>query len=206
MNLSKPASTLLRRLDVAALGALYRSERPLAAREVHRLGGEGSFEGVRLTLLRLATTGVVLADERTAGTFYALNRKHVAYPAVDALFTLRNSVIARAREAVETWDSTASHVSFFGSFARQDGDESSDIDVLVIFPDDIYGREDVWSSPVSDLEGSIGQWTGNQATALTMSIREVRAMASGKRASRLWRSLLADNVLVFGRDLAVLAR
>lgn len=206
MNLARPSTTLLGKVDSAVLGVLYRTDLPLTVREVQRLAHSVSYEGVRLALRGLAETGLLDADERTSGTFYSVNRAHVAYPAVESLFEVRRRLLEQIREAVNAWRRQPVHVSFFGSYARQDGDLTSDIDILVVFEDKIYDDEGVWVAEVGTLEESIRRWTGNHAAVLTMPLRDLRAMAKGKRASALWKSIRSDSSLILGTDVAKVSK
>lgn len=205
MNLSRPATTLLSKLDAIVLSVLYRSERAATVREIHRVGGAGSYEGVRRALLRLASTGLLKMDERRAGTFYHLNRAHLAYETLESLLTMRARLIAMLEQAVQRWEEQPVHVSLFGSFARQEGDTGSDIDVLAVFEDNTYSNEALWADQVSELESAIGEWTGNTATVFALGMNDLRAMAKGKRAAELWQSVRADHVVVVGPALTELA-
>jgi hypothetical protein len=206
MDLSRPTTTLLGRVDSGVLAVLYRSERPLTVRELQRLAETGSYEGIRLALRRMAESGLLHVDERTSGTFYLLNRDHLAYPALEALFGMRRRFAQLVGETIEGWPVPPVHVSLFGSYVRQDGGVDSDIDVLVVFDDESYEDDDRWAEQVGSLEQSIQRWTGNTATALTMSASDLKAMATGRRATALWKSLRSDALLVYGRELIKVSR
>ncbi|MGQ0849749.1 MAG: nucleotidyltransferase domain-containing protein [Actinomycetota bacterium] len=206
MDLTRPAATLLSRVDSAVLAVLFRSAHPLTVREVQRLVDSGSYEGVRLALRKLTHSGLLDVDERTSGTFYLLNREHVAFPAVEALFTMRQRLTQQVAETIANWPHPPLHASFFGSYVRREGDVESDIDVLVIFDDKVYANENRWTEEVGSLERAIRRWSGNTATVLTMSARDLRAMASGKRATGLWKSMSTESVLVYGTELGKLSR
>lgn len=206
MDLSRPTTTLLGRVDSGVLAVLYRSERPLTVRELQRLAETGSYEGIRLALRRMAESGLLHVDERTSGTFYMLNRDHLAYPALEALFGMRHRLSQLVGETIEGWPVPPVQVSLFGSYVRQDGGVDSDIDVLVVFDDESYEDDDRWAEQVGLLEQSIQQWTGNTATVLTMSASDLKAMATGRRATALWKSLRSDALLVFGRELIKVSR
>lgn len=206
MDLSRPSATLLGRVDSAVLAVLFRSEQPLTVREVQRLADTGSYEGIRLALRRMAESGLLTVDERTSGTFFLLNRDHLAYPAVEVLFAMRHRLTRLVGETIEGWSEHPVHASFFGSYVRQDGGVDSDIDVLIVFDDKIYKGESRWADQVGSLERSIHRWTGNPATVLTMSVRDLKAMASGRRATALWKSLRADSLEVYGTELTKVIR
>lgn len=206
MDLSRPTTTLLGRVDSAVLAVLVRSEQPLTVREVQRLADTGSYEGIRLALRRMAESGLLQVDERTSGTFYLINRDHLAYPAVEALFSMRHRLTRLVGETIDGWPQPPVHASFFGSYVRRDGGVDSDIDILLVFDDETYEDEDRWGEQVGSLERSVQQWTGNPATVLTMSASDLKAMASGRRATALWKSLRGEALLVYGMELTKVIR
>lgn len=205
VDVSRPATGLLNQLDAAVLGVLSRSALALTIREVHRLASAGSYDGVRLSLRRLARSGLLFEEQRSSGTFYRLNRDHLACPAVESLLGMRGRMLSLAAEAIARWGTRPLHASIFGSAARGDGDAGSDIDLLVVFDDATYARDALWSDAVSDLSVAVQRWTGNRAAILTMGLGEIRAMAAGRRARPLWKALRSEAVTIFGEDLGGLA-
>jgi Nucleotidyltransferase domain len=206
VDVSRPSTGLLNQLDAAVLAVLSRSASALTIREVHRLASTGSYDGVRLSLRRLARTGLLFEEQRSSGTFYRLNRDHLAFPAVESLLGMRGRMLSLVADRVERWSRRPLHVSLFGSSARGDGDADSDIDVLVVFDEHVYAQEGWWADQVADLGGALGRWTGNRAAIMTMGLGEVRAMAAGKRARPLWKALRSEAVTIFGEDLGRLSR
>jgi len=206
VDVSQPAAAVLNRLDSAVLAVLSRSALALTIREVHRLASVGSYDGVRLSLRRLAQSGLLFEELRSSGTFYRLNRDHLAFCAVEALLGMRGRLLSLVADAVGRWSAKPLHVSVFGSVARGDGDSDSDIDLLVVFDDATYAREALWADAVSDLGAALQRWTGNRAAILTVGLAEIRAMAAGRRARPLWKALRSEAVTILGEDLGGLAR
>jgi predicted nucleotidyltransferase len=205
VDVSRPATGLLNQLDAAVLTVLSRSTLALTIREVHRLASAGSYDGVRLSLRRLARSGLLFEEQRSSGTFYRLNRDHLACPAVESLLGMRGRMLSLAAEAIARWSVGPLHASVFGSAARGDGDADSDIDLLIVFDDATYARDALWADAVSDLGAALQRWTGNRAAILTMGLAEIRAMAAGRRARPLWKALRSEAVTIFGEDLGGLA-
>ena len=149
-----------------------------------RLAETGSLSGVRRVLVRLVATGVVL--DVPGG--YVLNRDHVAAPAIAALAELWGEVSARVRLQVDEWEDAPKLVGVFGSAARRDGDESSDIDLLVV-SDAVDAAE-----RAAELAEQVERWTGNATHVVTVSSKDLR---------RMWRAcepILAE----WKRDLVVI--
>ena len=128
MDVGNPISSVIPSLDGAVLGALAGTAAPMNLSRVHEVGGRGSLSGVRRVLVRLVGTGVVL--EVPGG--YLLNREHVAARAVEGLAHLWGDVFDRIRTHVGEWPESPRLVGVFGSAARRDGGDDSDIDLLVV--------------------------------------------------------------------------
>ncbi|HEY4810856.1 MAG TPA: nucleotidyltransferase domain-containing protein, partial [Solirubrobacteraceae bacterium] len=85
-------------------------------------------------LHRLTEHGLVTRVELNRAFLFALNREHLAAPAVLALAGLRGALFNRIERELKTWQIAPVHVSLFGSTARGDGDTHSDIDLFIVRP------------------------------------------------------------------------
>ncbi|MFH1330523.1 MAG: nucleotidyltransferase domain-containing protein [Actinomycetota bacterium] len=159
------------------------------------------YEGVRLTLRRLAQSGFLGGEERTAGACYSLNRAHVAHPAAEMLFDMPARLVSRVADTIGRLTCRPLHVSCFGSMARRDGGAESDLDMLVVFDERTYGEEGLWADPVAGLGGAIRRWIGNRAAIMTIGRGDVGGMAAGRRARPLWKAHRVDAVTLYGQDL-----
>jgi predicted nucleotidyltransferase len=172
-------------LDGAVLGALAGTTAPLNLSTVHHLGGRGSLSGVRRVLVRLVASGIVL--DVPGG--YVLNRDHVAAPAVESLTHLWGDVFDRIRHHIADWSRAPRLVAVYGSAARRDGNEESDIDLLIV-SDAADVVEDA-----GDLAAWVERWTGNATHVITIGSKDLR------RLRRAREPILAD----WERDLVVVA-
>lgn len=166
MDVSSPISSVIPSLDGAVLGALASTAAPLNLSRVHQIAGQGSLSGVRRVLLRLAGAGIVL--EVPGG--YVLNREHVAAGAVQELAQLWGQVLDRIRSHVAQWPEPPRLVGVFGSAARRDGDENSDIDLLVV--SDAANT----SERSAVLAGLTERWTGNATHVITIGSKDLRRL------------------------------
>jgi hypothetical protein len=71
---------------------------------------------------------------------YLLNRDHVLAPVVEAAAGAAGTVEARITASVQGWTLPAAAVVLFGSFARRDGHDTSDVDLLLVRPDEETGK------------------------------------------------------------------
>src|SRR5436190_2670492 len=151
MDVSSPISSVIPSLDGSVLGALAGTTAPINLSSVHKLAGRGSLSGVRRVLVRLVGTGIVL--DVPGG--YVLNRDHVAVPAVSSLAHLWAEVLDRVRRHVAEWPHAPRLVGVYGSAARRNGDNESDIDLLVV--SDSAGTPE----QAAALGAHVQRWTGN---------------------------------------------
>lgn len=199
MDLRHPIYAVVPTLDGPVLEVLARTTRSLTGREVHRLAGRGSPNGIRLALARLAEQGVVYAEQRSTAVYYTANREHLAWPAVDTLTSLRRTLLERLRTELESWQCAAIHASLFGSAARGDGDAASDIDLLLVRPDEVAEDDSPWAEQVDRLRDDVSIWTGNRCHTFQV---DRRRLAEHMRANDpLIDSWLRDAITIAGPDL-----
>lgn len=203
MNLARPYETVSPTLHGAVLVALYEAAGPLSGREVARRVGH-SQEGVRRVLLALEEHGLVTASEATPARLFALNRAHVLGAAVETMARARSELCSRIEEEVKGWRPRPLNVTVFGSVARGEGDERSDIDVLVVRADDVPAGFSHWDEHLPMLDEAVRRWTGNVPQILEYGHAEV--LDRVRKGSSLTRSILEEGWTVYGRPLRELAR
>jgi predicted nucleotidyltransferase len=126
---------------------------------------------IRQALQRLAGQGIVTADSTGTAPTYRFNAEHIAAPAVRDLARLRTLLLDRLTTTVEAWDVPPVYGAMFGSAARGEMRPDSDIDLLLIRPDE--SDEDTWEAQTLDLGLAIRRWTGNPAELLVFTEMEV---------------------------------
>ena len=164
--MSEPFSCVVPSLDGPVLEVLARSEKPMTGRQVQRVARRGSAAGVAKVLGRLVATGLVFRQDVGTSALYGINRVHLAWPAVASLVGLRATLVERLTDAVSRLEPTPVKAVLFGSVARGDGDETSEVDLLLVRHDDV---EDSWSDTVSDVATDVFLWTGNHVQWVTVS-------------------------------------
>jgi Nucleotidyltransferase domain len=139
VDLSDPTKALIPTLDGPVLSVLARAGRPLTVGEIAQQAARGSEIGIRRSVARLVDQGLVTATQMGRNLVHELNRDHVAAPSAALLADLRLEVWKRLRETLSAWSEKPVHAAVFGSAARGDGGNDSDIDLLLVhqpFPGD----------------------------------------------------------------------
>lgn len=181
MDLTRPMSSVIPSAHGPVLVALARAGAPMSGRQIAGLvEGQVGRSRVNGVLHELVQSGIVTCDAHPPAMLYRLNRAHVAAPFIEGLASLREQLLERLRKQAATWAVPAVAVWLFGSAARGDGTVDSDIDVLVIRPDDVGDEDPAWVDQVDVWQTSVKRWAGNDCSALEMTARQVRqAVANG---------------------------
>ena len=205
MDLARPIRSVVPSLDGPVLVVLAGTTTPLAGREVARLVGTGSRPGVQRVLTRLAAEGVIHAERRSRAVYYSGNRDHLAWPAVEVLAGLRAELLRRLTDLIGTWRGRSLTAAVFGSLARGDGNEESDVDLLLVRPDDLApDRLAAWEAQVEHLVAAVHAWTGNPAQPYDISLGELREhVAADEPVVASWRR---EALTLVGRNVASLLR
>ena len=174
MELHHPLGVITPTVDGAVLSVLAGAEAAFTGREVHRLVGRYSEAGVRNVLGRLVDQGIVLVEQVGPSYRYRLNRDHLAAPHVIALAGLRAGFLGRLRTRLAQWEPPPVYAALFGSAARGDMRTGSDIDLLIVRPDDVDPDDDRWVGQVTELTSDVTRWTGNDTRPLEYGDTETR--------------------------------
>lgn len=176
--------------DAQVLGVVARSEQFLTVAQNHRLLSEpGSLEGVRRALQRFVVQGTVLERFTGRAAAYALNREHLLAGPIIQIAGAKQELVRRRADQISGWEVQPLTVKLFGSAARGEMSDSSDIDILVVMPEDCDKAQSM--KLVDDLAAQVGRWTGNDVQPLVYSSAEVEPAS-------IFSSVLADGIDVAG--------
>lgn len=173
MDFRRPLQVVTPTLDGDVLSALAGAEAEMTGRELQRVIGHGSHQGIRNAAERLAEQGVV--SRRSAGNanLYWLNRDHVAASWIEGLARLPAQLLDRLRGAIDGWTQPPALVVLFGSVARGEATPQSDLDLLVVRRADCEPDGPVWQEQLSTLQARASAWTGNDARILELGEQEL---------------------------------
>lgn len=205
MDLAEPAAVLAPGLTVVLLRALAARSGGATSEQLRRVAGRGTSAGVRRSLERLAEHGVVTSTRvGEVSALYELNREHVLYPVVQALVEVQYVLPKRLEEAIAGWAHVPVSVALFGSAARGDGGPGSDIDVLVVRPEEIADDEPEWIDQLNRLRRQVRDWTGNHLQILERTVDELAGLI--RDGETIVEELRRDAISLFGPDLRTLLK
>jgi predicted nucleotidyltransferase len=187
-------------VEAETLRVLAGADTEFSAPQVHRLVEAASPYGVRKALARLTDSGLALSSSHGSSTFWRGNRNHVLWPAIELAVTARRELLDRLRGSFAEHTELAAYL--YGSFARREATPESDIDVLVVHPDDATHDEVV--DFAHGLSEQIGAWTGNDGQIFNATRSWLRD--SIERAEPVVMSIRHDAVTLVGPDFADLLR
>jgi predicted nucleotidyltransferase len=168
MNVARPYSAVVPTIDGDVLFVLATTTRPLTGRQIAAESHRGSQTAVSAVLDRLVEQGLVFRQQAGRAYLHTLNRDHVGAGAVELLADLRSELIRRLRQEFEGWKIQPTSAALFGSTARGDGDVDSDVDLLVVRPDDVDIELGSWRKQLEDLTDRVALWTGNHAAIIEL--------------------------------------
>ena len=209
MDVSDPTRSVTSALDGPILAVLASAGRPLTVGQVANLAVRGSEIGIRRALARLVEQGIVRATLMGRNQVHELNRDHIAAEIAYLLAGLRNELWRRFREEFSGWRPMPLYAAVFGSAARGDGDEGSDIDLLLVHPPfpgekrparvkaniraelaDSFGQalsvsdgtnaRQRWDAQLDQLLDRVELWTGNRLQVVDMGFFEWRQASADR--------------------------
>ena len=197
MDLTHPERTLAPTLDLPVLACLGRQDRAWTTRELADATG-ATIPGVRQALRRLSTSGLVHESQLGQIRGYRFNRSHVMASALleiaDAPAVLRH----RITSGISDWVIPARLVLLFGSWARGESDDQSDVDLLVLHSDDLTSSEqDTWEEQVESLKEDVLSWSGNSCDVLSFSLADWTEHR--RRDDPISRAVDSDAIVLSGR-------
>ena len=173
MGVNTRVSTVIPGVAGVVLTILARTTQELTGNTIAQLADTGASQtGTNKALKRLVASGLVLSRSAGSSLLYQLNRDHVAAPALLALVDLRQVLVDRIKALVAEWEHQPTAVALFGSVAREQDTDASDIDLLVVRSDATDAEDPVWSDQLMNLGESVGRWSGNSCEILEYSDSE----------------------------------
>ena len=142
----------------------------------------------------LVDLGLVERREIPPSSQFRLIRENVAAQAIIDLARSRDIALDRIGAAAATLRFPPVSVIVFGSFARGEADEHSDLDAIVVRPDEV--DDDAWATAIEQWRNDAQAITGNRIEILEVARHEAGIKLAGR--APLWRDVVRDGVVVHG--------
>ena len=175
----------------AVLGVLLRTSEPLTGRQLHAMTNDAySLWSVQEALKALSALGLITTRTVGRAGLHEVNESHAAIGPLRALLDPMAALRAAVSEVAEP---KVESVLLFGSIARGEATESSDIDLAVIAAESWDGRV--------ELEDVVRARLGNDCDVLVFTAAEFveRAQADEPVVDHIIR----DSVALVGRKASV---
>jgi len=193
MDLDRPLAIITPTLDGDVLAVVAGRDGAFTTGQIHRLLTQHSEEGIRKVLRRLTDQGIV-RSERVGNAFsYQLNQEHLATPHIIAIAETKKTFLERLEELLKSWQPRPVYAAVFGSSARGQMRPSSDIDLLLVRPQEIVDAH--WEDQVDHLAVTVTRWLGNDTRVIEFTEGEIVAR---RRGDRLLHDVLAQGLTVAG--------
>lgn len=174
MDLTNPVATVTPGVHGRVLVVLARSGLPLTGKRVSELAG-ASVEQTRQVLHRMVEAGLARSQRAGQAVLFEMNREHLMWPAVQhlveaadqAVWTIKRCISTTLEDVLDRDDAGRVTVALFGSVARGEAGPESDIDTLLITPDDFSEQEN--EAVVVDVIRAVETVTGNDCNVFHVS-------------------------------------
>lgn len=195
MDFVHPVEAVVPGAQGRVLAVLAETTAELNLRTLARLA-DVSVAQVSRMMPSLVELGLVERREVPPSSQFRLVRENVAAQAIIALAGSRDIALSRIGAASPNLPIPPVSIIVFGSFARGEADQHSDLDAIVVRPDEVAEEDDAWETAVEIWRNEARGITGNRVEVLEFSHDEVRARLASD--TTLWRDVVRDGVTVYG--------
>lgn len=198
MDFVQPVQAVIPGTQGRVLAVLAETTGELNLRTVARLASVSPAQASRV-LPGLVELGLVERHEVPPSSLFQLNREHVAAQVLIELARARDIALKRMGTAARELPLPPVSVIVFGSFARREADKHSDIDAVLVRPDDINDDDENWGDGVEQWRERVRAFTGNPVEVIEVDRTEATEKLAS--ASSLWRDIARDAIVVHGATL-----
>ncbi len=202
MDFVHPVHAVIPGAQGRVLAVLAATTAELNLTTLARLAGVSVAQASRV-MPGLVELGLVERREVPPSSQFRLIRDNVASLAIIDLARSRDRALDLLGAVAGELPVSPVSIVVFGSFARGAADERSDIDVIIVRPDELDEDDDSWATSVEAWRGRARAITGNPVQLLELSESEVRARLSGM--GELWSDVSRDGVSLHGLTIGELA-
>jgi predicted nucleotidyltransferase len=183
MNLSNPFESLFPGGHGQVLRVLLQQPQPLSGRSIALLlGGKLGKSRVLEILGQLVDAGIVDRDIVGSAHKYLINRDHISYPQLARLSNPVGQLVSLIQRHIASWEIAPARAVVFGSTAKHSSTSDSDLDLLILRPDNVSPEDEVWGDQTFRLTIRLERATGLSIQLVEYSESEYQRLeASGAR-------------------------
>lgn len=197
MDFRKPIQQVIPGAQGKLLHVFAHTSTNLSTSAAARLSGVSLAQTSRI-LPELARMGILGRTDVPPSVTYCFIADNLASKAILLLSRLREAAIDELRHSAQAKVDPSISLVLFGSFARGEADSESDIDVLLVHPDDSQEPEG-WSEGVEQWRSSAQLLTGNEVQLMAVNQSEIGQLLCSGRP--VWLDILRDGIAIFGKSL-----
>ena len=195
MEFVHPVEAVIPGAQGRILSVLVETTAPLSLRTLARLAGVSPAQASRV-LPRLVDLGIVERSEVPPSSQFLLARSNVAAQVIVQLARSLETARDRMGLAAASMPIAPESVVVFGSFARRESVAESDIDVVVVRPDEIDEEDEAWSTALEAWRRDAASITGNSVEIVEVPLCEATSKLRGR--SEFWKNVRRDGVSIHG--------
>ena len=201
MNFLRPVEAVIPGAQGRILAVLAQTTADLNLRTLARLAGVSAAQASRV-MPELVVLGLVERREVPPSSQFRLARDHVAAEAILLLAGSRDRALQHVGEAAGALKIPPIAVVVFGSVARGDATSESDLDVVVVRPDEIDEDDEAWGAGIEQWRNSVRVITGNPVDVVEVGLAE--ASQRLRRKTGMWADIVHEGIVVHGPSVAKL--
>jgi predicted nucleotidyltransferase len=201
VDFAAPIQALIPGVQGRILAVLAQTSAELNLRTLARLSGVSLAQASRV-MPGLVELGVVERREVPPSALFHLVEGHVASRALLTLARARATVFEELGSSAGELSPPPVSVIVFGSLARGEARTTSDIDVVVVRPENVDEEDDGWHAGLERWRQKARQLTGNAVEVVEVGESDAARFLRGRRP--LWTEVEREGIVVFGRTLAAL--
>ena len=167
MDVSVPLRSFFSDVESRTFLALDRVAGGMTGRQVTEVIRSNSPSHVRRALKKLEDLGLVTSRQVGNAYVYETNKEHILWPVIQTINSSIDIFKQRVRELVLTSEAPDATVWLYGSTARKQSTIKSDIDLVLIVPEET--SDDILNELTTQLSVCGELWTGNETNVYGIS-------------------------------------
>lgn len=202
MDFIRPVEAIIPGVQGRVLSVLVETTAELNLRTVARLAGVSVAQASRV-LPHLVELGLVERREVPPSSLFRLVPEHIAAGPLLGIARARDVMLEAMGRIAGDLPVSPTSVIVFGSFARGEADEQSDIDTILVRPIDVDESDEAWAASVEQWADSVRRVSGNRVEVLEVGADEIAGRLHSRR--QIWSDVRRDGLVVYGLGVDELA-